>query len=307
MTCYSPLRAYRSRKRGENGKWPIVFRRQEGFEDMPVLLPCGNCIGCRLQYSAGWALRCVNEAQLYQDNCFVTLTYNNENLPKDGELIKRDLQLFHKRLRQRNVDRKIRHFSCGELGSLNRRPHYHTLLFNYKPQDLVPLRQAKFRQYRGRFHKQANTSDLYTSAEVLDLWHQKGFVTIGDVGFKSAGYVARYSLKKMKGPKQEPKQYTPFSLMSLKPGIGKEWIEKYWNDIYPKDFVMINGYKRRPPRYYDEWLKDNKPDIYLEVKQKRLENYENRDLFLDEMEENKRQQYVKHLKVDKQLIRRIEQ
>ena len=90
--------AYRGRTRSQNGKFPIVFTPKDGYYDMPIQVPCGQCAGRRLDQSKQWALRCVHEAQVHDENCFITLTYNNENLPKDGSLNKRDFQLFMKRL-----------------------------------------------------------------------------------------------------------------------------------------------------------------------------------------------------------------
>ena len=96
MTCYHPITGYRSRegRNPETGAWSIVFNPKKGYTDMPVLVPCGQCIGCRLEKSRQWAIRCVHEATLHQKNCFVTLTYNPQNLPSNGSLDKRALTLF---------------------------------------------------------------------------------------------------------------------------------------------------------------------------------------------------------------------
>lgn len=132
MSCFSPLQAWRG-KFGKSGKRSIVFRRSEAdghCESHELLLPCGQCVGCKLEYSRQWAMRCVHEASLYSENCFVTLTYNEANLPRDGMLCLRDFQLFMKRLRKFS-GRGVRFFACGEYGSDKGRPHYHACIFNF--------------------------------------------------------------------------------------------------------------------------------------------------------------------------------
>ena len=154
MACYHPQTVYRS-KDGPNqktGKWPIVFNKSQGIHNLTLEIPCGKCIGCRLERSRQWAIRCVHEASMYNDNRFVTLTYNDENLDKKGSLDKRDFVLFMKRLRKEFEDeRKIRFFHCAEYGEICKhcqkhktvctcgnytaalgRPHHHAILFNVK-------------------------------------------------------------------------------------------------------------------------------------------------------------------------------
>ena len=131
MSCYSPLIGYRSRfTNPSTGKRNIVFSLREALDDQVIKIPCGQCIGCRLKRSASWAIRCVHEASLHEKNCFITLTFNNEWLPKDGSLDVRDFQLFMKRLRKKYGE-GIRFFHCGEYGEKFRRPHYHACLFNF--------------------------------------------------------------------------------------------------------------------------------------------------------------------------------
>ena len=138
MPCYHPIKGFRSREVNPGtGRRPLVFNKKDGFEDLPVEIRCGQCVGCRLDRSREWAIRCVHEAALYDDNCFVTLTYNDENLPDPPSLVVRDCQLFMKKLRRRYEPKKIRFFLCGEYGEMNRRPHYHAILFNHDFEDKV--------------------------------------------------------------------------------------------------------------------------------------------------------------------------
>lgn len=138
MSCFYPLDGWRSREPNQNGKFPIVFDRKAAQLDSPLKIACGRCIGCRLEYSRNWAIRCMHESSLYDDNCFITLTYDDDHLPENGDLLYSDFQNFMKRLRKRYSPRIIRFYMCAEYGSpppddlWNNlgRPHYHALLFN---------------------------------------------------------------------------------------------------------------------------------------------------------------------------------
>jgi len=92
MACFHPLQAYQL----DTGE--IQFH--DSGRGHPLELPCGQCIGCRLERSRQWAIRCVHEASMHENNCFITLTYAPEYLPPDGGLIKSDFQKFIKRLRK---------------------------------------------------------------------------------------------------------------------------------------------------------------------------------------------------------------
>lgn len=246
MACFYPLSGYRSKSgRNSNGKWPVVFNPSDGYVDMPVTIPCGQCIGCRLERSRTWAVRCVHEASLYDDNCFITLTFNDDFLDPRGSLVKKDFQKFMKRLRKRFGD-GIRFFHCGEYGEINKRPHHHACLFNFD----FPDKQI-FAEKRG--------IRLYTSKILQELWPY-GFSTVGDVTFESAAYVARYILKKVTGDdadKHYDGRLPEYNTMSRRPGIARDWIEMFYKDVYPHDYVVIrDGIKCKPPRYYDDVYDD---------------------------------------------------
>ena len=242
MTCYNPLKGYYSRERTEKGKRKIVFNPKYGYLDLKVDVPCGQCIGCRLEYSKQWAIRCVNEAQMHEENCFITLTYSDENLPKNNSLRKEDFQKFIKRLRKYISPLKVRYYACGEYGENLNRPHYHALLFGIC--------------FRDRVWWSTRDEVRYYRSETLESLWPFGFCMLGEVTFESAAYVARYCLKKVKGDNKDRhygKKEPEFSLMSRRPGIGRTWLEKYKDDVYPHDYMVIrNGVKQKPPRYYDE-------------------------------------------------------
>ncbi len=251
-----------------------------------VPIPCGKCIGCRLEKARQWAVRCYHESQMYEQNCFITLTYNEENLPKDRNIEKRELQLFFKRLRKHITEKEIRYYACGEYGTKGNRPHYHACIFNYDFPDKEILYEGQYKHFNNQFSKTHKSNSLYTSKTLQKIW-KKGFSTVGEVTFQSAGYVARYIQKKITGEMAKTHykrdlleigsdMRTPeFALMSRgnkkdgKGGIGKPWLEKYFTDVYPKDFFTINGVKNKPPRYYDDLLKKKNPRLHIKIKERR--------------------------------------
>lgn len=271
MPCYNPLTGFYSKSLNSNGNRTIVFNQREAIDDRELKLPCGQCIGCRLERSRQWAMRCMHEASLYEKNCFLTLTYSPENLPPGGTLVKKHFQDFMKRLRKANPGSKIRYFHCGEYGENTTRPHYHAIIFNYDFNDKLP-------------QKKLNDNIIYTSQKLSDIW-QHGFSSIGSVTFESAAYVARYVTKKITGPAafahychfdadgEILKDLLPeYTTMSRRPGIGRPWLEKYQTDVYPDDFVLMRGKKLKPPKYYDNILHSSNPFILDEIKERRVQN-----------------------------------
>lgn len=259
MPCYRPLKGYRGREvNPATGKRSIVFRMRDGYYDMPVTLPCGQCIGCRLERSRQWAIRCTHEASLHERNCFITLTYDDAHLPPDHSLNVKHYQDFMKRLRFR-FGEGIRFFHCGEYGEQFGRPHYHACLFNFDFED-----KKLWKEVRG--------NKLYTSEALQELWPQ-GFSTIGDVTFESAAYVARYITKKITGEKAEAHyngRKPEYTTMSRRPGIAKGWFDKYTSDVYPSDFVVLRGKKMRPPKFYDRQFEIAFPSDFAKLKRRRI-------------------------------------
>lgn len=278
MPCYRPLTGYRSADLTKNGKRKIVFG-SGGYQDLPVQVPCGQCIGCRLERSRQWAVRISHECQLHEFNSFVTLTYDNLHVPLDGGLVKKHFQDFMKRLRihmWREYGQKVRYYMCGEYGETNRRPHYHAVLFGCD----FPDKRKHTTNGRGE--------TLFTSATLTSLWG-KGFCLIGAVTFESAAYVARYVTKKVLGTSDEAEsqrreKYSAvdsssgelipllpeFTMMSLKPGIGDGWYEKFKGDVFPSDFLTVRGKKQLPPRRYMLLKEKEDPDGAVKIKFKRI-------------------------------------
>lgn len=251
------------------------------------IVPCGVCPSCRLQQSREWATRCMMEAKQWESNYFVTLTYDDEHKPYNeqfefngeiyeddttwnGYLDKKDVQLFIKRLRtyyfREHGHTGIRFFMCGEYGSQTKRPHYHIIFFNLPIYDWEDLKVT------------SNGKVLATSRTIRELWG-KGHVSIGEVEFASAAYVARYAMKKRTG-RYAQKHYaergqTPeFVNMSRRPGIGKEWYDTHKEEIYELDDILsseLGKLKGKPPRYFDKLYDIDYPEDMKRIKKSRKE------------------------------------
>lgn len=262
MPCYTPLDAY-------HAPGGISFNRQESF-GIKIDLPCGRCIGCRLEHAKEWALRCWHEHLMYEEegkpSMFVTLTYDQEHLPPDGGLDHRHFQKFIRAMRKK-TGLKLRYFMCGEYGGQTLRPHYHAIIFGYRPPDLKLVNTR-------------NNTRNYTSEIMSELWPHGGH-EIGYVSFKNAGYVARYVLKKHTKPElfdpstgeiSEANLKSPYTRMSLKPGIGYSWYQKYKSDLYPHDYAVLpDGRETAVPKYYRKLLERDDPDLASELRAKRVE------------------------------------
>ena len=272
-------------------------------------IPCGKCIGCRMEYSRQWADRMILESLDHRSNIFLTLTYDNDHLvshcqrffntnadnissvtriyddyyakhpalvdnPLDKidvsagvsySLVKRDLQLFMKRLRKRFPDQTIRFFACGEYGSLNLRPHFHIVLFGLELDDAYPWKLNKAGQ------------PLYRSPSIEKCW-PFGFALFGAVSWQSCAYTARYVLKKRGGDlasfydtfNMEPE----FCLMSRRPGIARKYYDEHKKEIYEEGKILLTDIQGRhldlkPPAYYDSLYDVENPEELAEIKDKR--------------------------------------
>lgn len=280
MSCYHPIEAWDytpdlhdpTLDRVISFRPPAVADRDKMIrQGRRLMLPCRHCVGCRLAKSREWANRVVME-QLYHDDCwFLTLTYDDEHLPRAhgvdyyGEivsshatLVKVDLQRFFKRLR-RYSGQSIRYFAAGEYGTQTYRPHYHILLFGLRLTDLCVLRQ----NFAG---------DQYFTSALLEKCWSVGYHILGRVTWQSAAYVARYTLKKathgydrryydLAGIEPE------FQVMSLKPAIGLQYYLDH-PEIMEYDTFAVStpdgGRKMRPPEYFRKLYRDSHPKEALD-------------------------------------------
>lgn len=272
------------------------------------LVPCGQCLGCRMDYAKRWAARIMMECKNYENKkCwFVTFTYNEDHLPPlndvtdptTGEikkapfhsLSKREHQLLMKRIRKHYGD-GIRFFMSGEYGSKSFRPHYHYILFGLdKPDDLKPYK-VNFQGdmlYTSKSFKENVWSeiDLVTNKPKVDPITgeivTKGYVIFGEVTNESAAYVARYTIKKRKNMPKEDYELLgiepEFCLMSRRPGIGSDYINDNYLSIYETDSITVptkNGAMSiQPPPYYDSILERLDPVLYEQIKSNRKKNAE---------------------------------
>lgn len=219
----------------------------------------------------------MHEASLHEDNCFLTLTYSDDNLPPSGGLVKKHFQLFMKRLR-RVVSKKISFIHTGEYGDEFGRPHYHALIFGHDFADK-------------RYYTTRQGNPVWTS-EILDRLWRLGRCEIGSVTFQSAAYVGRYCIKKVLGPEAvgyyqkvdhntgEIYDVSPeYLTVSTRPAIAKDWFAKFSSDVFPSDFLVIDGKKIKVPRYYDKLQKRSAAAALADTKQKRfrlgLKGYKN--------------------------------
>lgn len=254
-----------------------------------IEIPCGHCISCRLKQSKDWANRCMLEAQEHDSNYFVTLTYNDDNLPEPNPLLdsidpvtgecevspvhplnKRDVQLFMKRLRKKVSPDKIRFFGCGEYGSESMRPHYHLILFGLSLYDLEVCGKNELGQ------------NYYISKTIGDCWYNEqnhsslGFHSVAECTWETCAYTARYVTKKRTGSDSQIYEVynfpSEFSLCSRKPGIARNYYDNNNHLIYETDELIIprgldKSIKSKPPKYFDRLYDIDYPEEFSKTKE----------------------------------------
>jgi len=264
-----------------------------------ILIPCGHCIGCRLDYSLLWAQRCVHEAESHEYNYFLSLTYDDAHLPKKPNgiptLIHDEISKFMKALRQKFKNELdfdgIRFFGCGEYGTKGERainPHYHILLFNCPIPDLQerhPIVVDGKIKWIYQYDDQGNK--LLFSKLVADCWKDengvyKGTAQIGQVTFESAAYVARYCMKK-DGSKNDFQMAVNLGIepqylrMSRRPGIGYDWYQEHYEQLFLYDnYIFKRGDKAisvKPGRYFDKLVKEKSEQDYYDLKERRHRDF----------------------------------
>lgn len=250
MSCTNPLYALDLGINPETGKRKIkILPKRVDCSSLSQLeykygkgnifpLPCGKCLSCKQSKAREWAVRCTLEASLYEDNCFLTLTYDDAHLPSTMAEVKKHLQNFIRSLRDKGFS--VRYFGCGEKGTKTERKHGHLILFGFYPPDVKKNQ----------------------SALLNECWPY-GYVFIGDCTFESCQYVARYAIKKIfKDDLDE------FLMMSLKPGIGAAWVIKHW-EIFENDAVYGSFKRASIPRYFEKLAEYAAYDL-TDLKAKRI-------------------------------------
>lgn len=283
MVCYFPKQAIRSYIPNPSGNFSLKFLKKSNLlrvdkdgvsgryydnvtGQVAIAIPCGQCKGCRLDYSMKWAVRCLHERDMHEENSYITLTYASDFLPKDGSLCYEDYQLFVKRLRDRLNYKKFSFLVAGEYGDNFDRPHFHAVLFGHDFSDKL-------------LYKRCDGYNLYQSDFLQDVWG-KGFCTVGDVNFSSVAYVARYVFKKVNGDKKSEHykgKLPEFLKTSKRPAIAKLWFDKFSDDLYSNDTDLYcnksNEYvKVNVSRYFDKLLERVDPEEFARIKSLRGEN-----------------------------------
>lgn len=300
MSCINPLVAYPSgltkygkvkyipaKREAGNVDW--IRWQNDNLDDSfdkPILIPCGKCIGCRLDYSREWAARCMLEMKDHDSAYFLTLTYSDPEAPRvyfesDGDCLpalslrKRDLQLFIKRVRKNYPNDKIRFFGCGEYGSNTLRPHYHVILFGLHLDDL-------------KLYKRTDTGLLYNSDKLSGLWCRYsdvdgirckfplGFVVVANVNWDTCAYVARYTAKKTMTVGDDFwnafNMEKPFIQMSRRPGIGRSYLDKH-PEVFDHGSIFLPAgddvRKCSIPKYYFKALEQSDPDLAEDLRRRR--------------------------------------
>lgn len=298
MSCYHPLHQYFQKY--SDGSEKHIF-----VDDNSVLpftdgygntwfnsrdVPCGQCIGCRLDRSREWALRCMLEAREHKNNVFVTLTYDDEHLPFNGNfqldnygeivtdviptLQKTDVQLYIKRLRSRLQYQYghdgLRVYYCGEYGSKTQRPHYHLILFNLPDLEYTLVSRS------------CAGYPLFSNEIISDCWN-KGFVVCGEVNYETCAYTARYIMKKALGKYADVYQRLcidpEFVCMSRNPGIARNYYDEESHKFYEFDKITITGSDgkplvAKPPRYFDKLFDIDDPVRMDQIKKARARSAE---------------------------------
>lgn len=279
----------------EKGQVEFIMSHLDLYDPKPVLIPCGKCIGCRLDYSREWAARCMLELKDHDSAYFVTLTYSDSEVPltvfpdpETGEALscqtlrKRDFQLWMKNLRKAFPDDHIRFYACGEYGSKTLRPHYHSIVFGLHLDDL-------------KFYKKTDEGTLWISQRLSDTWfrfsdglhYPRGFVVVGDVNWDTCAYVARYTAKKYMTLGDEFfakfNMEKPFVQMSRRPGIGRGYLERNPDLFNEKSLFLPSGDNVKEvsiPRYFYKCLESSDPELCRSIKERnqRLGNVYTRSL-----------------------------
>lgn len=275
-----------------SGEYEVCCRLQ--LQDFIQELPCGRCAACRLNRALQWQARCMLEARNTPFNYFITLTYNDDNVPlqsvvvpatgqviKIPVLLKRDYQLFLKSVRKASKA-KFRFYLGGEYGDKNGRPHFHLLTFGLPLNDLI-------------YFKRIGKTAYYRSPFLEKFW-KKGFILVTPFAPSTAKYVANYTSKRRFRETPQNIQalinnvhsllspssalnflcradliQREFNQASNRPGLARTSFEDF------EDFYL--DYDKLPPglklpvmhlTYYDRIVKERYPDLWRNIVANRI-------------------------------------
>ena len=224
---------------------------------MFTMLPCGRCTECRIRKVKEWSARCLAEKKTSKNAYFVTFTYSDENLPYRfvdnyiiPVLVKKDCQLFFKRLRKALFGNKkgdLKYFLSGEYGEKTLRPHYHAIIYN------LPLDDLRIWKVKRKY--------IYYNSDFLSKIWGKGFVVVGIVNNTTVSYTCSYTLKKVgflssiETSLEEVERLRPFGLSYrlLKAYIGA--------NIIPRPFALMSRRKAIGRQYFDDNIEEVKQGL----------------------------------------------
>lgn len=327
MSCYHPririenLHKWKTAQDGHKYHPAVIeqpddiYQRIEELKDnfwyKYTIIPCKNCIGCRLDYSKEWANRGYLEAKTHINNWFITLTYSDDNIEildemetKDGvtywndgnwtgTLVPSDLKKFLKKFRRHmeyyHCLKNIRYMACGEYGGETKRPHYHLIIFN------CALPPDSF------YNARIINKETYWQNTIIEKCWKQGISNISEATWNNIAYTARYITKKINGKNSEDEYASEghikeFFRVSLKPAIGKEYYDKHKEEIYKRDEIIIRNKQGtisiKPPKYYDKLYEKENPKHYEEIKKRRKEQAKNTNAVIDKTHSLGRLQYL---------------
>ena len=229
-----------------------------------MTLNCGHCHACRVNITSQWTLRLLYELDSWDSASFLTLTYDDEHLPSDYGLHKKDLQNFNKRLRQlayRRLGLRLKMYSIGEYGSVTKRPHYHGIYFGLSPYE------AEHRQL---------VKDAWRLCPEWQFNDRGNKTSFGEVTHDSIQYVTGYVQKKLSGDlalEEYRGRQKPFSLVSR--GLGLTFANNNAERLIRNGYTYLRGQKIGLPRYFRDKLGI---EIKTQIQKSKVEQ------FKDEME-----------------------
>jgi hypothetical protein len=214
--CYNPVKIY-DHKTGEFIK----------------TVSCRKCIECQQVRANEWGVRCHFELKEHNENCFLTLTYDEMNNP--GVLVKDDLQRFIKRLRKDIAPAKIKYFAGGEYGSQRLRPHFHIIIFGYDFNDKMFVKLS------------SSGKPIYQSNQLDKIW-KLGMATVQEANIDTVRYTAKYASKRgiMKLP-DYLEDYPEYNVMSKNMGL-QAMLDKMGTFIKTNE-IWIDGFSYQIPNY----------------------------------------------------------
>lgn len=265
------------------------------------ILPCGKCIGCKLEYSREWANRGYLEAKCWKQNWFVTITYDEDHLTIqeettdeneitwtnegdwNGTLVPKELTQFIKNIRQimkrEYKEDGIRFMACGEYGEEGERPHYHIIFFN------LNLPPETF------YNPKIINKETYWQNTIIERAWGKGIINISEASWNNIAYTARYITKKINGTGSDELykskgQEKEFFRVSRMPGIGQPYYEKHKEQIYKNDEIIVKNRQGiiscKPPKYFDELYEKENPEHFKQIKEKRKKEQKNKEKLKDQ-------------------------